>query len=186
MHIFIKMKKGLSKEIKIPEGIKLKIDGKELSISGPLGELKRELDFGKLDLEQTKEELVLKYDRSTKNEKRMMNTITAHIKNMIQGVEEKFEYKLKICFGHFPFTVKVDGNRAIIKNFLGEKIERIAKIPEGVEVDIQKEIITVKSSDKEKAGQAAANFEAATKIKGRDIRIFQDGVYILEKCGRAV
>ena len=59
-------------------------------------------------------------------------------------------------------------------------------MPEGAELDIGKEIITIKSVNKEIAGQAAANFEAATKIRARDNRIFQDGVYIINKAGKKI
>lgn len=185
MHISIKMKQALSQEISVPEGVEITVDGKEVLVKGPIGELKRNLEFGKLEIIQEKDKLTLKDKKATKTEKRMMNTLSSHLRNMVQGVQEKFEYKLKICFGHFPFTVKIEGNKAIIKNFLGEKVQRESSIPEGAEVEIKKDIITIKSLDKEIAGQTAANLEIATKVKGRDKRIFQDGIYILEKCGRA-
>lgn len=177
------MKQELYKKIEIPEGIEVNIDGTVLSVKGPEGENKREFKIRKLDFEKKENKIVIGTQKATKTDKRVMNTIASHIKNMIKGVQEKFEYKLKVCFSHFPFTLDVQGKEVTVKNFLGEKIPRKMKIPEGVEVDVNKEFITVKSHNKELAGQTAANFESITKIKGRDIRVFQDGIYITEKCG---
>lgn len=186
MHFFIKMKKELFVNVKIPENIEISLEENKLKIKGPEGEIEKKFDFGKLEVKLEKNNFKIGSKKATKNNKKMMNTIAAHIKNMIKGVQEKFEYKLKICFGHFPLTVKQEDNKVIIKNFLGEKINREVKILEGAEVEIGKEIITIKSVNKEIAGQTAANFETATKIKGRDRRIFQDGIYITNKSGKKI
>ena len=178
------MKKKLSKTIEIPEGIEVNVDGSALTIKGSEGENKRTFDTINLIFEKKDNQIIIGSEKSTKREKKMMNTIAAHIKNMIEGVEKKFEYKLKVCFSHFPISVEIKENEAIIKNFLGEKIPRKVKIPEGVEVKIDKEIITITSLDKELAGQGAANFETATRIRMKDRRIFQDGIFITNKAGR--
>lgn len=180
------MKKKLFQEVEIPEGVEANIDGSLLTIKGSEGENKRVFETGKLVFEKKDNKIIIGNEKATKKEKKMMNTIMAHIKNMIKGVQEKFEYKLKICFSHFPMTVEIKGNDATIKNFLGEKIPRNFSIPEGVVVDIKKDIITVNSLDKELAGQAAANFETATKVRNKDRRVFQDGIFITEKAGRAI
>lgn len=178
------MKKELFQEIEIPEGVEATIEDSLLKIKGPEGENKRELKIGKLVFEKKENKIRIGYEKATKTEKKRMNTITAHIKNMIQGVQKKFEYKLKICSSHFPMTVKAEGNKIIIQNFLGEKIDRITKIPSGTDIDIQKDFITITSTNKELAGQAAANLEIVTKIKMKDRRVFQDGIYIISKDGR--
>jgi large subunit ribosomal protein L6 len=83
-------------------------------------------------------------------------------------------------------NVEIVGNEVIIKNFLGEKIPRKSKIIENVNVEIKGDIITINSPNKELAGQTAANFETATRIKSRDRRVFQDGIFITNKAGRDI
>lgn len=180
------MKKEIFQTINIPEGIEVLLDGGRLKIKGPEGVNEREFKLGKLNLEKENNLIKIGSSIATKREKKVINTLAAHIKNMILGVKNKFIYKLKICSSHFPISVEKKENLFIIKNFLGEKIPRNAKIPKSVDAEISGDIITVSSSDKELAGQTAANLESATKIRKRDLRVFQDGIFIIEKNGRAI
>jgi len=180
------MKKEIIQEVEIPENVEAKINGSVLIIKGKEGETSKNFNTNKLVFEIKDNKIVIKNEKATKSEKKMINTITAHVRNMIKGVQEKFEYKLKIVFSHFPISVELKDNEAIIKNFLGEKISRISKIPNMVEVNVDKDIITVRSHDKELAGQTAANFEKTTKIRMKDRRVFQDGIFITNKAGRAI
>ena len=177
------MKKELYKQIEIPKGVSVELEGNIIKINGPEGKNSRRFILEKINIKKEENIISIGSKKATKKEKKIMNTITAHIKNMILGIQKKFEYELKAVFNHFPVTLEVKGQELIIKNFLGEKIPRKAKIPKGVEVEINGNIIKVKSIDKELAGQAAANFETATKIRGRDKRIFQDGIFMIKKAG---
>jgi len=80
----------------------------------------------------------------------------------------------------------VTGGQFVIKNFLGEKVPRIVKLRSGVTVKIDGDKVFIESPDKELAGQTAADIEQATRITGRDLRIFQDGIYIIEKAGKPI
>jgi large subunit ribosomal protein L6 len=177
------MKREITRKIEIPEGVEVSIIGDKVSVKSGDKKNEREFDLLKIDLQKKGNEIIIGNKNASKKEKRKINTTVAHIKNMIKGAQEKFVYKLKVCFSHFPMTVEVKGNEAIIKNFLGERSPRKVKIPTGAEVKVDKEIITVTSSDKEIAGQAAANFEMITRITDKDRRIFQDGIFITNKCG---
>lgn len=180
------MKKDLSQKIKIPEGVEINLDGNLVTAKGPEGKIKREFNFSDFEVKKEEGMLIISRKKATKNDKKQMNTSAAHIKNMIRGAQKKFEYKLKVCFHHFPVSLEVKNNEAIIKNFLGEKIPRKAPIPDGVDVKIHGQEITITSADKELAGRAAANFEMATRISKRDRRVFQDGIFMTNKAGREI
>jgi len=180
------MNKDLTREIEIPEGVGVVVSGNEAVVKGGDKELKRSFDKGKVGIKVEDKKVVLSVKGATRRESKMIGTIWAHLKNMIAGVGEEFVYELEICNVHFPMNVKVDGGRVIIKSFLGETTVREARIVDGVKVDIKGNKIEVSSSDIEAAGQTAANLEKATRLTGRDRRIFQDGIFITAKPGRKI
>ncbi|MEA3329769.1 MAG: 50S ribosomal protein L6 [Nanoarchaeota archaeon] len=180
------MKKDILEKVEIPQGIGVEIDHDFITIKFEDKEIKKRFNHEGISLEKKGEEFVLESKKATKREAKVIGTIKSHLKNMIQGVQEGFEYKLALEYVHFPFTIEISGNDVIVKNFLGEKKPRKGKLIPGVEVIIEKNEITVKSHDKEIAGQMAANLEKMTFVKERDRRKFQDGIYITEKCGRAI
>ncbi len=186
MLIFSKMRKNILRRINVPEGIEVEFDSENIILKKGSKLLRRNL--GRINVKKDKNEIVIEYKNATKKEKKEIMTLASHIKNMIDGLSENFVYKLQVCVVHFPVTVAVEKktNELIIKNFLGERVARKAKIRENVDVNIEKDIITVKSHDIEAAGQTAANIEKATKIRKRDRRIFQDGIFITEKPGRKI
>lgn len=179
-----KAKKEIMAEIEIPDNVDISLND-EVNVKGQKGELSRRLKMPDIIIERKDRKIVITSKKRTKKERKIIYSIKAHIKNMISGVIERFVYKLQICSVHFPMTANVDKERNVvaIKNFLGEVKERTAKILGGIDVKIDNDIIIVEGCDVEKTGQTAANIENATKIKGRDRRIFQDGIYIISKAG---
>lgn len=180
------MKKNLERNVEIPEGINVSFANGIISVSGNGKEAKKKFDFGKILCVVEGNSLKLSAKNASKRESKMMGTISSHIKNMIKGINEDYVYKMEICNVHFPMNVKSDGKIITIKSFLGESIDRTAKILDGVKVEIKGNEIVISSSDVEKAGQTATNIERATKLRGRDRRIFQDGIFITEKPGRKI
>ncbi len=177
--------KNITAEIEIPEKTNLDI-GKDIVIKGEKGEIKRRLVSPKVTIEKKDNKVVLSAKNATKREKITIGTFKSHIKNMIKGANEGHSYRLKICSGHFPMTVAVSGNELTVKNFLGESIPRVLKLKEGVDVKVDGENVVVESINKELAGQTAADIEQLTRITNRDKRIFQDGIWIIEKDGKQV
>ena len=179
------VRKDLHQEIEVPEGINTTIEGDKIIMKNNNGELERRLD-AKIKTTVEGNKVTLDIKNPSKNHKKMFGTIKAHINNMIKGLTEKFQYKLQIANVHFPMTAEIDKdkNELVVKNFLGEKQDRRIKLVEGVDIKVDKENIEIESINIEKAGQCAANIEKGAKVKNKDRRIFQDGIFIVEKPGR--
>lgn len=181
----MKLKK-LEVEIEIPNGVDVTIAGGLITAKGPKGENKRVLFDPKVKIEKKENKIMVSAVKATKREKRTIGTFSAHIKNIIKGTTERFVYKLKVCSGHFPMTVTATKTDFQVKNFLGESIPRTIKLKHGVDVKVEGDIVVVESSDKEVAGQTAADIEQLTRITNRDRRIFQDGIWLIERFGKHV
>lgn len=179
--MLLKMKSDLKKEIVIAEGVVLSKEKGFLIARGPKGETKKKISHPKIRIEIKDNKIVFSADKATKREKAILGSFYKHIVNMIKGVKEGFVYRLKICSGHFPMQVSVSGQQLIIKNFFGERVPRIVNFKEGVKVRVDGNFVLLESCDKELAGQTAAKIEETCKIRKRDLRIFQDGIWLVEK-----
>ncbi len=179
------MKKSFEEIIEIPDGISCSISGQVLKCS--LGSLTVEklISLPNIYISINDGKILLS-SKGSKKELKIIKSYSAHIKNIFLGLKKPFVYKLEACNVHFPITLKLEKKRLIINNFLGEKVPRAADILFGVSIDIKGQKITLSSYDKSSAGQTAANIEKATKIKNRDRRIFQDGIFIVEKPGKSI
>lgn len=179
------MKQDFEEKIEIPDGIQV-TGGSEIAVKGPKGELKRKFKFPRVDVTVSSKEISISAKNATKREKKIIFTYIAHLNNMLKGVQEPWLYKLKVCASHFPMNVSVSGKEFIVKNFLGEKVPRKIMLKEGVTVKVDGKDVTVESIDKELAGNTASEIELLTTIRGRDLRVFQDGIYIVEKAGKPI
>ena len=172
---------AIREEIEIPEGVEVIIDNNVVSVKGPNGEDSRKFTYAGVSIKAEDDVVLLETAFPKKKDKAMIGTTKAHISNMIKGVTEGFTYTMKIVFAHFPMTVKVNGNIVNIDNFLGERHPRKANIVGDSKVSIKGDEVTITGINKEHVGQTMANLEQATKIKGRDPRVFQDGIYLISK-----
>lgn len=172
-------------KIKIPEGVSVEIN-EEVKVKGQKGEVARKLAHPRIKIRKEGGEIVIEAAQLTKRERALMGTFVSHINNMIEGVTQGFEYKLKVVFSHFPITVKVQGKEILVENYLGEKIPRKTSIIGSCTVRAKGQEISIFGANLEEVGQTAANLEQLTRAKNRDRRVFQDGIYIIEKAGISV
>ena len=170
----------LREEIPIPEGIDVTIE-EEVTVKGSKGQLSRKFNYPNVVIKKDNGNVVLEAHFPKKKDKAMLGTIRSHISNMITGLTDGFTYNMKIVYAHFPMTVKAGKDKVTIENFLGERYPRTAKIVGSAKVQVKGEEVVVTGINKEDVGQTMANLEQATKIKGRDPRVFQDGIYFVSR-----
>ncbi|HEW64171.1 50S ribosomal protein L6 [Fervidicoccus fontis] len=169
-------------EVEIPEGVKISIEGMKVVVEGPKGKIEKDFSHTRnVAISLSDGKVVVESYFARREQKALVGTIAAHIRNMITGVQKGYRYKLKIISSHFPISLEQKGDVILVKNFLGEKSPRKARIMPGVKVKIEKEDVIVEGLDIEAVGQTAANLEQATKVKEYDRRVFMDGIYIYEK-----
>jgi len=172
-----------SEEVEIPENVTLEVEGMKVKVSGPKGTLERDFSYARyVIIRKEDSKVIVETYFANRKRKALVGSIAAHIRNMITGVTKGYRYKLKIIYSHFPISVKVQGKKIIIENYLGEKAPRYAEVfGDDVTVRVEGEDVIVEGINIEHVGQTAANIEKAARIKDYDPRIFMDGIYIYEK-----
>ena len=168
--------------VQLVEGVSATIDGDLITITGPKGNLSRKFASPRHSISHEGNTLRVSIDLPRRKERALAGTWNAHLNNMVKGVTDGFTYTLKALYSHFPMTMAVKGNKFVVNNYFGERVPRTSDIIDGVQVKVQnKTEVVVSGIDKEAVGQTAANIERSTTIKKRDRRVFQDGVYLIEK-----
>ncbi|MCX6772343.1 MAG: 50S ribosomal protein L6 [Candidatus Micrarchaeota archaeon] len=161
--------------MKIIDGAKIELVGTKVKISGAKGTLERDFAHPEIKMELKNGEFLVTGDKA------MTNTILAHVKNMAFGVINGYSAKLKMLYSHFPIGVEIKGKDIMIKNFLGEKQPRKARIIGQTKVESKGQEMSISGISKEEVGQTIANIKSATRIRNRDSRVFQDGFYVIDQ-----
>lgn len=172
----------ITAEIEAPASVTIKKEGNLIEVKGPLGTVKK--DFTKLPATVTVQgnRITIKPYGTRKRDLAITNTARSIISGMIKGVEKGYTYKLKIIFAHFPISVKVKGKEVHVENFFGERSARVSRIiGEATKVSIAGEDVVIQGPSLEDVSQTAANIELSTRTKGKDQRVFLDGLYIYSK-----
>lgn len=154
--------------ISIPEKTEVTKNDGVISVKGPLGELSRPF---KDDIVVTisGKEITLAPKEGGTTSQALWGTYAAHIKNMIAGVNKKFEKKL-IVEG-IGYRTEISGDKVVFSLGFSHKIT--VSIPKGISMTIEKTIITISGIDKELVGHFAASIRDLKKpepYKGKGIR----------------
>lgn len=176
----------LEKRVEIPQGIDVSLEEGVMAVKGPKGEVRKTMEYPGVTVRKDGSEIVIEAENPKKRQWAIIGTYEAHTKNMINGVSVGFEYKMKVIYSHFPMSVKVEQSTISVENYLGEKVSRKTKIVGGCEVKVKGTEITITGNNIEEVGQTAANIEQLTKVKNKDPRVFQDGIYLVERDGALV
>ena len=180
-----KSKKTFAREIILPDGVEALFSGGFLKIKGRKGDVERKIEWNiKVRIENSA--IYLESGKGTQKDKKIIGSVEAHVKNMVRGVLDCHRYTLKICSGHFPMSVSASGNKVVVKNFLGEKVPRALEFSKNAKVTVEGDLVCVESPDKETAGQISAGIEQLTRRPGYDMRVFQDGIWIINKDGKEI
>jgi len=168
--------------LEIPDSVKLKLEGKLVTVEGKRGKITKDLSHARtVKIDKKDKQLVFSAEFPRKRERAILRTLAAHVENMIIGVTKGFTYKMKVVYAHFPFTVEVKGDEIIVANFLGERGMRVAKKVGDTKVQITKDDIIFSGNNKDEVSQTCASLRLLLKIRKKDPRIFQDGLYVFEK-----
>ena len=170
-----------TRKVKIPGSVTVRIEGNLVKVQGPKGMLMREMYYPNVSLAIADGEMTITTESQRKKILAICGTFAAHLQNMCTGVTKGYQYRMKVVYSHFPIQLKIAGDRIEVGNFLGEKRSRFARIEKDVKVALGADEVTITGINKESVGKTAANIEHATRIRERDPRVFQDGVYTVER-----
>mmetsp|Transcript_37253 Transcript_37253/g.49013 ORF Transcript_37253/g.49013 Transcript_37253/m.49013 type:complete len:193 (+) Transcript_37253:42-620(+) len=177
-----------SRTVKIPKGVTVSSTSRDVTVTGPRGELTKSFKHVKLAIIRVGKSTI-RVDMWFGGRKQIacLRTCTAHIENMIVGVTKGFKYVLRFAYAHFPINVQIGKGVSPlveIRNFLGERrVRRIQMLP-GVTAELAdgiKDTMYLTGNDIELVSRSAALLHQACLVRNKDIRKFLDGIYVCEK-----
>jgi large subunit ribosomal protein L6 len=169
------------KPVTVPGNVTAAVNGQEVKVKGPKGELKLVLvDDIIAKLDKGGIEIAMRED--TPNARAMWGMSRTLVANLVAGVTEGFTKKLEIT--GVGYRAAVQGSNVQLQ--LGYSHDVTFPIPQGIQVVCQKPTeIVVTGIDKQKVGQVAAEirrFRPPEPYKGKGVRYA--GEFILRKEGK--
>ena len=166
--------------IQIPSGVTITVDDHNITVVGPKGTLTQfTLPFVKVEV--TDKEIIVTRENDEQMARAGHGLMRALLNNMVTGVTKGFERKLELN----GVGYRVSGGGQALNMALGFSHPVEYKAPEGIQLTVEKNLITVSGIDKQKVGQVAAEIRALKKpepYKGKGIKYVDE--VILRKAGK--
>jgi len=177
--------------LNVPEGVKVHIKTRQVTVEGPRGTLKKDLGHLAVSFQQPSENVIkIEMHHGARKNVAALRTVRSLVNNMIIGVTQGFKYKMRYVYAHFPINVNLDKDNDTglwvveIRNFLGEKLIRRVQMAEGVDVEASKNVkdeLVLTGNSLENVSQSAADIQQICRVRNKDIRKFLDGIYVSER-----
>ncbi len=166
--------------IPIPDKVKVSIKECHVTVEGTKGKLQFDIDPS-ITVKVEENEIVVTRPNDARRNRAFHGLTRALLANMVKGVNEGFEKKLEIQGVGYRAAKQGDA-----LNFqLGYSHPILFEPPEGIELAVDRNIVTVSGIDKQAVGQAAAHIRALRKpepYKGKGIRYL--GEHVRRKAGK--
>ena len=170
--------------IEIPSGVEVKFSDGVLTVKGPKGELKQDIQpLVKLEIADNKITVVPQAE--TKEARSFHGLYRSLTANMVEGVTKGYQKRLEI--NGVGYRAQIQGQKITLSLGYSRPIEY--QVPEGVTAVIDKDknnVIVVSGISKQKVGQTAAeirDFRKPEPYKGKGVK-YEDE-HIRRKAGKA-
>ena len=166
--------------VTIPSGVDVKLEDGKLTVKK--GNITQEVAFGnRVNVKIEDNKIVFSPVAEDKQSRAFWGTYRALTNNAIEGVTKGFEKKLEI--NGVGYRAAVKGKELELQLGFSHPINYA--IPEGIQITVEKNIITVKGHDKQKVGQVAAeirSFRPPEPYKGKGVKYVDE--VIMRKAGK--
>ena len=168
------------KPISIPNGLEVKIDGSSLKFKKSNNE--KELDLkGHVDVKIEDGKIEFSPKGEDRQSRAYWGTYRALANNIVLGLTEGFSKQLEINGVGYRAAMK----GKVLELNLGFSHPINFESPKGIEISVDKNVVTIKGDDKQQVGQVAAEirgFRPPEPYKVKGIKYLEE--YIIRKAGK--
>lgn len=169
------------KPIPVPQGVDITIDGSNIMVKGPKGQLEKEFHRDMI-IKLEDNTLVVERPSDAKNHRSLHGLTRTLLSNMVEGVTKGFQRNLELV--GVGYRASKQGDKLVLTVGYSHPVE--IEAPAGIEIEVPAPTkIAIKGYDKQVVGQLAANIRAVREpepYKGKGIKY--EGEVIRRKAGK--